>query len=162
MAYEGLSNPATFYFLQCRARGSGCQDDGDHCSDGKPITFRRSSERRSASSESFYQTVFMKRAGQASGRLVSTERWRNQVATRKVARGMCAPRYVAGSRIPGVSWRRHRRCGHITLSNSRDDLLRLALRKEIVLLKRYFIRPTTVDRIRASWLGEAIYSFWAS
>src|ERR1035438_248568 len=28
----------------------------------------------------------MKRAGQASGRLVSTERWRNQVAARKVAR----------------------------------------------------------------------------
>jgi integrase/recombinase XerD len=35
-------------------------------------------------------------------------------------------------------------------------------RKEIVLLKRYFIRPTTVDRIRASWLGEAIegYVVW--
>ena len=28
----------------------------------------------------------MKRAGQASGRLVSTEKWRNQVAARKVAR----------------------------------------------------------------------------
>jgi len=30
------------------------------------------------------------------------------------------------------------------------------------LLKRYFIRPTTVDRIRASWLGEAIedYVVW--
>src|SRR5664279_1570794 len=52
--------------------------------------------------------------------------------------------------------------GHITLNDSRDDLLRLAFRKEIVLLKRYFIRPTTVDRIRASWLGEAIedYVVW--
>jgi integrase/recombinase XerD len=30
------------------------------------------------------------------------------------------------------------------------------------LLKRYFIRPTTVDRVRASWLGEAIegYVVW--
>lgn len=30
------------------------------------------------------------------------------------------------------------------------------------MLKRYFIRPTTVDRIRASWLGEAIedYVVW--
>jgi len=34
----------------CRSR---FRDDGDHCSDGKPITFRRSSEWRSASSESF-------------------------------------------------------------------------------------------------------------
>jgi hypothetical protein len=31
-----------------------------------------------------------------------------------------------------------------------------AFRKEIVVLNRYFIRPTTVDRIRASWIGEAI------
>jgi hypothetical protein len=35
----------------CRSR---FRDDGDRCSDGKPITFRRSSEWRSASSESFY------------------------------------------------------------------------------------------------------------
>jgi hypothetical protein len=35
----------------CRSR---FRDDGDHCSDGKPISFRRSSEWRSASSESFY------------------------------------------------------------------------------------------------------------
>ena len=35
----------------CRSR---FRDDGDHCSDGKPITFRPSSEWRSASSESFY------------------------------------------------------------------------------------------------------------
>jgi hypothetical protein len=34
----------------CRSR---FRDDGDHCSDGKPITFRWSSEWRSASSESF-------------------------------------------------------------------------------------------------------------
>ena len=35
-------------------------------------------------------------------------------------------------------------------------------RKEIVVLNRYFIRPTTVDRIRASWIGEAIerYVVW--
>jgi hypothetical protein len=30
---------------------SGFRDDGDHCSDGMPITFRRASEWRSASSE---------------------------------------------------------------------------------------------------------------
>jgi hypothetical protein len=35
----------------CRSR---FRDDGDHCSDGKPITFRLSSEWRSTSSESFY------------------------------------------------------------------------------------------------------------
>jgi hypothetical protein len=29
-------------------------------------------------------------------------------------------------------------------------------REEIVVLNRYFIRPTTVDRIRASWIGDAI------
>jgi hypothetical protein len=34
----------------CRSR---FRDDGDHCSDGKPISFWRSSEWRSASSESF-------------------------------------------------------------------------------------------------------------
>jgi len=34
----------------CRSR---FRDDGDHCSDGKPIRFRRFSEWRSASSESF-------------------------------------------------------------------------------------------------------------
>ena len=30
------------------------------------------------------------------------------------------------------------------------------------MLNRYFIRPTTVDRIRASWIGEAIerYVVW--
>ena len=52
--------------------------------------------------------------------------------------------------------------GHITLANPRDDLLRLAFRKEIVVLNRYFIRPTTVDRIRTSWIGEAIerYVVW--
>jgi hypothetical protein len=32
---------------------SAFRDDGDHCSDGKPITFRPTSEWRSASSESF-------------------------------------------------------------------------------------------------------------
>ena len=30
------------------------------------------------------------------------------------------------------------------------------------MLNRYFIRPTTVDRIRASWIGDAIerYVVW--
>src|SRR3970282_2476908 len=28
-------------------------------------------------------------------------------------------------------------------------------RKEVVMLERYFARPQTVDRIRASWLGPA-------
>jgi site-specific recombinase XerD len=32
----------------------------------------------------------------------------------------------------------------------------LVFREEIVVLKRYFIRPTTIDRIRASWIGDAI------
>jgi integrase/recombinase XerD len=43
-----------------------------------------------------------------------------------------------------------------------DDLLDCIFRKEIVVLNRYFIRPTTVDRIRASWIGEAIerYVVW--
>jgi integrase/recombinase XerD len=43
-----------------------------------------------------------------------------------------------------------------------DDLLDCLFRKEIVVLNRYFIRPTTVDRIRASWIGEAIerYVVW--
>ena len=32
------------------------------------------------------------------------------------------------------------------------------------MLNRYFIRPTTVDRIRASWIGDAIerYVVWLS
>jgi integrase/recombinase XerD len=36
------------------------------------------------------------------------------------------------------------------------------LRKEVFVLNRYFIRPTTVDRIRASWIGEGIerYVVW--
>jgi site-specific recombinase XerD len=35
-------------------------------------------------------------------------------------------------------------------------------RKEIVVLNHYFVRPTTVDRIRASWIGEGIerYVVW--
>src|ERR1035441_5171735 len=38
----------------------------------------------------------------------------------------------------------------------------MVFRKEIVMLSRYFIRPTTVDRIRSSWIGEAIerYVIW--
>jgi integrase/recombinase XerD len=37
-----------------------------------------------------------------------------------------------------------------------------SFRKEIVVLNQYFLRPTTVDRIRASWIGEAIerYVVW--
>jgi hypothetical protein len=35
------------------AQDKAFRDDGDHCSDGKPITFRPTSEWRSASSESF-------------------------------------------------------------------------------------------------------------
>lgn len=36
------------------------------------------------------------------------------------------------------------------------------LRKEIVVLNHYFVRHTTVDRIRASWIGEGIerYVVW--
>ena len=30
--------------------------------------------------------------------------------------------------------------------------------KEISVLNRYFIRPTSVDRIQASWLGEQSYA----
>ena len=32
------------------------------------------------------------------------------------------------------------------------------------MLERYFIRPATVDRIRASWIGDAIerYVTWLS
>ena len=29
------------------------------------------------------------------------------------------------------------------------------------MLNRYFIRPTTVDRIRASWIGDAIERYVA-
>jgi site-specific recombinase XerD len=38
----------------------------------------------------------------------------------------------------------------------------LCFRKEIVVLNHYFIRPTTVDRIRQCWIGEAIerYVTW--
>jgi integrase/recombinase XerD len=45
---------------------------------------------------------------------------------------------------------------------SRDDVLRLLVSKEIAVLNRYFIRPTTVDRIHASWIGDAIerYVVW--
>jgi hypothetical protein len=37
-----------------------------------------------------------------------------------------------------------------------------ALQKEIFVLNRYFIRPTTVDRIRSSCIGEGIerYVVW--
>ena len=34
-------------------------------------------------------------------------------------------------------------------------------KKEIFVLNRYFIRPTTVDRIQASWLGDAIERYVA-
>jgi integrase/recombinase XerD len=34
--------------------------------------------------------------------------------------------------------------------------MRSQRRKEIVMLERYFVRPATVDRIRASWIGKAV------
>src|ERR1700730_12578668 len=35
---------------------------------------------------------------------------------------------------------------------------------EVVMLERYFVKPVTVDRIRASWIGERIerYVGWLS
>jgi integrase/recombinase XerD len=44
----------------------------------------------------------------------------------------------------------------------RATIFTTVLRKEIVVLDRYFIRPATADRIRASWIGEAIerYVVW--
>jgi integrase/recombinase XerD len=47
-------------------------------------------------------------------------------------------------------------------SDLRNDLFDWLSRKEIVVLNHYFVRPTTVDRIRASWIGEEIerYVVW--
>lgn len=52
--------------------------------------------------------------------------------------------------------------GHITSAYSGDDLLRLTFRKEIAVLNHYFIRPTTLDRIRESWISDPIerYVVW--
>jgi site-specific recombinase XerD len=44
-------------------------------------------------------------------------------------------------------------------SRSYDHLLSLPHRKEIFVLDRYFIRPTTVDRIRSSWIGGAVEEY---
>ena len=44
-------------------------------------------------------------------------------------------------------------------ADPRDDLFRLDFRKEIAVLNRYFIRPTTIDRIQASWIGEQIEGY---
>jgi hypothetical protein len=51
--------------------------------------------------------------------------------------------------------------GHITSSETCNHLR--SLPQERRFLNRYFIRPTTVDRIRASWIGEPIerYVSWA-
>src|SRR5437867_13074349 len=46
-------------------------------------------------------------------------------------------------------------------SERRDDLLHSVFRKEIVVLQRYFIKPTTIDRIRACWIGDAIERYVA-
>jgi len=35
----------------------------------------------------------------------------------------------------------------------------MVFKKEISVLNRYFIRPTTVDRIRSSWIGEGIEQY---
>jgi integrase/recombinase XerD len=52
--------------------------------------------------------------------------------------------------------------GHIIPDQIRAIIFPTVLRKEIVMLNRYFIRPATVDRIRASWIGGAIerYVIW--
>jgi hypothetical protein len=52
--------------------------------------------------------------------------------------------------------------GNITRRYACDDLLNLPHREEIFVLDRYFIRPTTVDRIRSSWIGDLIerYVSW--
>ena len=34
--------------------------------------------------------------------------------------------------------------------------LRLKFLKEVVMLEQYFIKPATIDRIRASWLAPQI------
>jgi site-specific recombinase XerD len=42
-----------------------------------------------------------------------------------------------------------------------DDLLPWIQGKEAVMLQRYFVQPKTIDRIRASWIGESIERYVA-
>jgi site-specific recombinase XerD len=51
--------------------------------------------------------------------------------------------------------------GHTTLQLSVRSSPKPPSREEIFVLNRYFIRPTTVDRIRASWIGDAIERYVA-
>src|SRR5215469_18742925 len=72
---------------------------------------------------------------------------------------MC-PGAVDHSLFQGVGCR----TGHITLRLSMRSSPEPPSREEIFVLNRYFIRPTTVDRIRASWIGDPIerYVTWLS
>jgi len=51
--------------------------------------------------------------------------------------------------------------GHIIRPRVDNACWALLPRKEIVMLERYFVRPETVDRIRASWIGPAIERYVA-
>src|SRR3981081_3467082 len=66
------------------------------------------------------------------------------------------PRYVAGRPAACVVSGRAALFGHIIPDRIRAIIFPTVLRKEIVMLNRYFIRPATADRIRASWIGGAI------
>src|SRR5437868_15547869 len=50
---------------------------------------------------------------------------------------------------------------HITLWTKRAMISFPEFREEVVMLQRYFIRPNTIDRIRASWIGEPIEQYVA-
>src|SRR5437764_606017 len=50
---------------------------------------------------------------------------------------------------------------HITLVPERGCFLQLMLREEVAMLEEYFVKPGTVDRIRASWIGSEIERYVA-
>ena len=48
---------------------------------------------------------------------------------------------------------------HITLVPERGCFLQPTRRKEVAMLEEYFVKPDTVDRIRASWIGPQIEQY---
>jgi len=69
---------------------------------------------------------------------------------------MCRARELIPALREGLA--NHR---HIIECSGRHWSLGDLPRKEIVMLERYFIRPDTIDRIRASWIGEPIERYVA-
>ncbi len=48
---------------------------------------------------------------------------------------------------------------HIIRRQAHDDLSEFSEGMEVIMLEQYYLKPTTLDRIRACWMADAIESY---